>query len=189
LSYFHEALGLKISGIDYSPAGVTATQDNLARQGIKSEIIEGDYLSYTFSSKFDVIVSFGVVEHYTRPALIIEKCFEDLRKGGVCFCAVPNFESALYARLQRAVDNGVWERHVVLGLNELELLLRRAGFAEVSGSYFGSFGLGVVNISRFHGAEPLYFSSNLLLHLFFKGVLGRRESPLLAPYIIAWGLR
>jgi SAM-dependent methyltransferase len=185
--YFRENLGFDAWGIDYSPSGVEVAKHNIARHRTRAQVVEGNFLEYQFPLKFDVIVSFGVIEHYLNPMPVITKCLEDLREGGLCICAVPNIASTFYGGIQKSIDSDVWGKHVAYNMEDLISFFDRAGFVRIKGTYFGCFNLGVVNVSKFQKAAPFLHASNLILHLMLRSMVGTRESPLWSPYIFVWG--
>jgi len=187
--YFHKNLGLDVWGIDYSKRGVDVTRQNLEDQRISAVVVEGDFLQYEFPVRFDAVVSFGVIEHYKDPVPLIRKCHEDLKDGGICVCSIPNIASGFYGGLQRLIDRPVWEKHAPYNLEDLMKFFLDSGFDGIQGTYYGSFNLGVVNVSRFPAPEPFMFALNLVSHLLYRSVSGRRESRFWSPYIFVWGRR
>jgi 2-polyprenyl-3-methyl-5-hydroxy-6-metoxy-1,4-benzoquinol methylase len=84
-----ESNGYKVVGIDYSMKGIHAALE----YGVSSSIINGNILSLPFKdNSFDVILSWGVVEHFQDVADVLSALHEKwrvIRQGGVLFITVP----------------------------------------------------------------------------------------------------
>jgi SAM-dependent methyltransferase len=62
---------------------------------------EGDVRSFYPETLFDVVCSFGLIEHFREPSLILKHHDRLLRRGGLCIVVVPNFRwlPGLYHRI------------------------------------------------------------------------------------------
>lgn len=104
LAWCAGVLGAKVSGLDYSPVGFHTTQNLFADLGIAADIRMEDVFKTTFPDGiFDVVYSFGVIEHFDDPAHIVRKHLEMTRPGGWAVIAVPNY-GGFYGRIQRRID-------------------------------------------------------------------------------------
>jgi cyclopropane fatty-acyl-phospholipid synthase-like methyltransferase len=185
--YFEKNLGLHAYGIDYSTEGIESTKRRLARQGARAEVYAGDFMNYDFPLKFDVIVSFGVIEHYRDSARFLTRCSRCLVEGGLCICGIPNMASSFYGSMQRAIDHDVWSRHVPYVLNDLKRSFTGSGFSHVEGTYFGGFKIGVINFSKLGAFNGLMGPPDFVTHLLYRAISRSSESTLWAPYIFVWG--
>src|ERR1700730_3165409 len=72
LAFLSREFNLGVSGIEYTTDGAAATRRNLELLGVKNaDIREADFLTATPSPKYDVVVSFGFVEHFTDVEAVI----------------------------------------------------------------------------------------------------------------------
>ena len=66
LPYFAAEHGYEVTGLDYSTTGCEQARQILAAAGVEGRIVEGDLFSppEDLLEAFDVVVSFGLVEHF-----------------------------------------------------------------------------------------------------------------------------
>ncbi|MBN1254706.1 MAG: class I SAM-dependent methyltransferase [Deltaproteobacteria bacterium] len=120
LPYFAQEFGFEVYGIDYTEKGCELAERNLALAGVKGEIRCEDFfkaINY-WRGFFDVVVSFGVVEHFNHPVEIIRLMKNLLKRDGMSITVVPNTAGSLF-RLQRFIDKDVYEIHKVFSLKDL----------------------------------------------------------------------
>lgn len=104
LAWCARVLGGRVSGLDYSPVGFGTTQWLFAKLGIAADLRMEDVFKTTFPNEaFDVVYSFGVIEHFDDPTHIVRKHLELVRPGGWVVIAVPNY-GGVYGRIQRRID-------------------------------------------------------------------------------------
>jgi len=53
----------------------------------------------TLDSKVDVVTFFELIEHIDKTDILLQNCYNNLRRGGVLICSVPNLAS-IYARIE-----------------------------------------------------------------------------------------
>ncbi len=100
LVWFHEELGYQVSGCDTSPKGAQLTRDNLRLNGVDGAIYELDFMSEDLPRHaFDVVTSFGVIEHFQNPTPFIARHLELLKPGGILVLEVPNMAGRLNLQL------------------------------------------------------------------------------------------
>ncbi|MBT9150518.1 MAG: Ubiquinone biosynthesis O-methyltransferase [candidate division WS2 bacterium] len=108
LEYFFHRFGLEIYGVDYSEAGCKLAEELLRRTGAKGEIMCLDIFDPSFQEQFDqyfdIVCSFGFIEHFTDPLPIIDVHRKLLRRGGRMFITIPNFCSTSYYRKARRLS-------------------------------------------------------------------------------------
>jgi len=92
LIHFAKNYNYEVNGIDYTEKGYLLTKKNLQLSGIEGNIIKEDIFKYKITKKFDVVISFGFIEHFYENVnellLIHDKL---LKKGGKLFITFPNF--------------------------------------------------------------------------------------------------
>ena len=111
LAFAAKELKLVPSGIEYSKAGMAATMQNLKALGIKyGEIMTGDFFAIAPCPRFDVVMSFGFIEHFNDPGPVIDRHLQWLRPGGALVLGVPNFRG-IYAPVQRLLDKKILDVH------------------------------------------------------------------------------
>lgn len=120
LPYFGIQYGFQVSGVDYSPDGCEGARRTLAAAGVAGEVFQCDFRAPPKSllGSFDVVFSFGVIEHFIDTATALEACAAYLKPGGLLVTLVPNM-NGIPGLLQRLVDQGVFDIHVPLDRKDL----------------------------------------------------------------------
>jgi 2-polyprenyl-6-hydroxyphenyl methylase/3-demethylubiquinone-9 3-methyltransferase len=197
LPFLARETGSDVVGVDFSERGCRLAERNLAAMGVRGSIVRQDFFEFAQSHprSFDVILSFGLVEHFVDVALVIRSMVTLLRPGGVLFASVPNL-AGVYGPLQRAIDERVFRRHVVLTPDALTAHAREAGLTEVASGFVG----GTLRLSTLNFGHVNWLPA-LLSRVLARGLyeadsavaatlraLGRdRAYPSTAPYVYVSG--
>jgi 2-polyprenyl-3-methyl-5-hydroxy-6-metoxy-1,4-benzoquinol methylase len=149
LAYFTNTFGFQVSGIDYSARGCEDTQRSLINDGITSEIVCADFFDPPswMNGKYDVIVSFGVAEHFQDTQRCIKAFAKMLKPGGNMITVIPNMVG-LIGQIQKFIDRQVFDIHVQLNTNDLRNAHEAAGLEVLDCSYFLSTNFGVCNVEK-----------------------------------------
>jgi 2-polyprenyl-3-methyl-5-hydroxy-6-metoxy-1,4-benzoquinol methylase len=152
LPYFAKQFGFKVSGIDYSEVGCQQAEATLQREGVTGEIICADFYSppSSFIERFDIVVSFGVAEHFTDTSQCIAAFAKFLKTGGRMITIIPNM-TWIIGLLQRLLDKSVYDVHVPLNAIALRRANEQSQLDVLSCKYFMSTNFGVLNTSRLTG--------------------------------------
>lgn len=111
LAFAAQAKGLVPSGIEYSTPGLAATVRNFDAHGIVPDmLLEGDFFEIEPEPRFDVVMSFGFIEHFDEPCAVVERHVRWLRPGGVLVLGVPNFRG-VHGFLQRHLGPVTYAAH------------------------------------------------------------------------------
>lgn len=167
LSYFSKRFGYRISGIDYSEFGCEQTRKILVRDGCAGDIRFGDLFAppADMLGAFDVVCSFGVVEHFEDTAAVLSSIARFLKPGGILITTVPNLNGPT-GHLQKRFNKPVYDIHVVLNRESLLNQLRKSGLEPIAAGYFSSITFGV-NLIPMEGGRIPYRS---LKKYFLKGL-------------------
>ncbi|HEY4416947.1 MAG TPA: class I SAM-dependent methyltransferase [Verrucomicrobiae bacterium] len=79
---------------DYQTLGTDVSTEPLeyaAKMGVP--VVKGEFLTQTFTEKFDAVTFWAVMEHLSEPRLFLEKAASILKPGGHCFILTPNMNS------------------------------------------------------------------------------------------------
>lgn len=149
LVYFANEFGYNVVGLDYSDVGCKIAKENLRLNRVDGEVHCLDLFDAPGAElgTFDVIFSYGVIEHFDDPARVLEVKRSLLRPGGIALTIAPNMRG-LPGRLQRMWDREVFEMHRPLTPRDLHQAAQRAGLIPVVTKYFGTYFTSVVNWSR-----------------------------------------
>ena len=94
--------------------------------------------------KFDVVLSFGVVEHFSDLSQTLLEVKKYLKDGGTMFTLIPNMSGSI-GHLTRIFNKNIYAGHNPHDLNSLLDGHQKAGMEILSGSYLGSTGYGVLS--------------------------------------------
>ncbi len=149
MPYFAKEFRFKVYGIDYSEIGCQQTMQILSKEGVKGDIVCGDFFSPPewMIGEFDVMVSFGVLEHFEETEGCISAFSRFLKPEGVMITNIPNL-TGLIGLIQKMINRNVFDIHVPLSPeNILEAYQKNSLFA-VSCGYFLAANFGVVNFEN-----------------------------------------
>jgi 2-polyprenyl-3-methyl-5-hydroxy-6-metoxy-1,4-benzoquinol methylase len=82
---------LEISCIDFSEVGVAETRKLYETEGIRGEVYCEDFRYFSAEKDFDVVVSFGLIEHFEDYSAIIKDHLKIVKKGGSVIISIPNY--------------------------------------------------------------------------------------------------
>ena len=86
---FHNILNYQIIGIDYS--SLDKTVENMRINGIKEfELINANFFNLDTCKKYDIVASFGFIEHFDDPSSVLKKMTEHLNMNGYLVVGLPN---------------------------------------------------------------------------------------------------
>lgn len=153
LPYFAKVFGFRVYGIDYSEAGCQQAMQLLSNQGIKGEIVCADFFSPPESmiGEFDVVISFGVLEHFQDTKNCISAFSEYLKPKGIMITNIPNL-TGLVGLIQGLMNRNVFNIHVPLSLAKVVEAHQKGLLEQVSCNYFLSVNFGVVNFENLKGS-------------------------------------
>ena len=86
-----EKLGFNAYGIDISPKSLQKADILRRKNGLKEKFVLGDIRITPFKNEvFDVVVSYGVIEHFPNSRKALKDFYRILKPGGICFITTPN---------------------------------------------------------------------------------------------------
>ena len=148
------------------------------------DIIETDLFKYTPESKYDLVLSCGLIEHFNDTADIINRHIAFIRPGGTLFITLPNFK-ALNGWFQKNYDKENYDKHNIdcMDPDLLAKICRTEGLEVVQSRYFGRFSLWLEN------EQQKSFGTRMLKKVLWTGgkILTKLipfDSRQLSPYII-----
>jgi 2-polyprenyl-3-methyl-5-hydroxy-6-metoxy-1,4-benzoquinol methylase len=128
LSYFHKEFGYDVYGLDYSELGCKQTERILARDNVKGTIVQGDIFNppSELIGQFDVVCSFGVLEHFEDSTATVKAFSKFLKPGGTLITTVPYLKGAT-GLLQKIMNKPVYDIHVLMDREDLKGFIKNAG--------------------------------------------------------------
>lgn len=198
LMRFHELFGYEPYGIEYTQNGVELNRRLFQEHGIgPSQVIQGDFLSEDvrrpLEGRFDIVTSFGFIEHFSDVQTIVEKHLQLLKSGGLLVVEIPNIAGA-NDLLTRFFHREVLSLHNLNIMNETSFrsLFERPELKTRFCGYFGTFTFYLFNtkpgsMKRFvlSGCRRLQRLLNVGFYLLFRN--RGWEHPRFSPYLLFVG--
>ncbi|MCB9559555.1 MAG: methyltransferase domain-containing protein [Kofleriaceae bacterium] len=97
--------------LDFAPQRLAVTKQMFQANGAQVECVAGDLFEYRPTRPFDLVTHWGLLEHFERPAAVMEASARLLRPGGLVAFSMPNME-ALGAQLWRSRCPRNWATHI-----------------------------------------------------------------------------
>lgn len=137
------------SVIDFSPAGCELARRRAKREGVILNIYQADVFAppHELLGHFDLVISHGVVEHFTDLASVMSAKKRLLKDGGKAFTLIPNFSSRIYAYLCKRWSKTVYEDHVPHDMHSFLLGHEHAGLRPLEYGYLGAIEFGMLSMA------------------------------------------
>lgn len=104
LAWVASALKAEVTGLDYSEPGITKCRALFNALSLKANLFHDDFFDHHLPlASFDVVASFGVIEHFDDARPAVQRHLDLVRPGGVALIAIPNY-GGIYGELQRWFD-------------------------------------------------------------------------------------
>jgi SAM-dependent methyltransferase len=88
--YFNQVFGWEVAGIELSEPGLVRSKLWLEANGVKARLYAGDIFKVEPDCQYDVVGSFGLVEHFDDPLPCYRAMMRWIRPGGAMILTVPN---------------------------------------------------------------------------------------------------
>jgi 2-polyprenyl-3-methyl-5-hydroxy-6-metoxy-1,4-benzoquinol methylase len=147
LPYFAKEFGARVAGLDYSAIGAAQADATLHRAGVDGEVRCADLFDppADWRNAFDVVVWFGVAEHFNDATGAIRAASAFLKPGGLLITEIPNMVGAI-GLLQRWFNKPVYDIHVPHSRESLSRHHEQAGLDVVFAEYILPTDFGVVEM-------------------------------------------
>ena len=122
LAYLAREHDLRATGLEYVSKQAAAVRAAFP----EVEVIEGDLFCDDWrdgSRQWDIVCSFGLVEHWADPRAAIKRQLRFVAPGGCCIIAIPN-HSGPYGAIMKWIDPDMYSRHSGISCSQLELSFR-----------------------------------------------------------------
>lgn len=147
LPYFANEFNATVAGLDYSAVGAAQARARLRRSGVEGEVRCADLFEppTDWRTSFDVVVWFGVAEHFDDATSAIRAAAEFLKPGGLLITEIPNMVGCV-GLLQRWFNKPVYDIHVPHSREGLSGHHAAAGLEVIYAEYIVPTDFGVVEI-------------------------------------------
>jgi L-malate glycosyltransferase len=103
--------GLCLNGIDTTPKVANLLEYFSSKNFCVDSFINGDVFKYEPRRQFDVVCSFGFLEHFKNWQEVILLHLKFVKKGGLIFITVPNFRGFFQKHFHSFFDRENLNRH------------------------------------------------------------------------------
>lgn len=87
----HRRIPFTPSGVDFSPQAFLYKETMREVAGVDATLHQADVRSFIPNELFDVVMSFGLIEHFSDPQDILDHHYRICRQGGLVVVSIPNF--------------------------------------------------------------------------------------------------
>jgi SAM-dependent methyltransferase len=130
----------RVVGLDYEMLAVDLTLANMGGAGAHGSVLCRDAFDTTANTdlfeRFDLVYSFGLLEHFDDVVQRIRAVVRYLRPGGILMTMVPNLQGLNWL-LQRYGDRRILETHVVYTVADLRHRHEEAALDTLTAGYAG----------------------------------------------------
>lgn len=187
LLYFAKEFGYRVGGIDWGP-GLPRLRGLLEGEGAEVvDLIQADFLQFRNTSRYDVVASFGFVEHFSDSADAVRKQLSLVNDGGFGVVEIPNL-AGLMGALRAVADPQDFSRHNLELMNphSLRLIFQECGFRILFCDYFRTVDFWLGRTMRSQALAITIWPVVKALELLHLDNVPNRE---LSPYVVCVGRR
>lgn len=110
--------GYKLNGIDTTPGVKEDLVDYFKKKNFRiGEFIHGDVFDIKSVKQYDIVCSFGFIEHFTYWEKVIAIHMSLVKQGGIVIITVPNFSGFIQNIFHRIFDKINLSRHNIKAMN------------------------------------------------------------------------
>ena len=137
----------EIYGLDYLEEACIRLSDKAKQVEVDIVVCCADMFSppTCLLNKFDFVMSFGVVEHFTDLAGTLKAISKFARDGALIFTLIPNNKKTIYGWLMRHWNREVYNAHVLYDINEFKEAHADAGLEIIFCDYLVSSNFSVLS--------------------------------------------
>lgn len=164
LPYFAKEFGFRVCGLDYSPVGCEMARRVLEASNVEAEIVQADLFSppTRLQDTFDVVVSFGLVEHFDDTSACVSALSRFVKPGGMLITSIPNMVG-WNGFLQKVFNRPVYDIHQLIDRGLLKDAHALAGLDVLECDYLLFTNFGVVNLAGISTRTPIGFTKKACL--------------------------
>jgi SAM-dependent methyltransferase len=172
LYYFAREFGYRVFGVDFVPQAA-AMPGWLAELGVPAQVVVEDFFRFRPGRRYDVVASFGFVEHFPNWQEVLDRHLELLNSGGTLIIEFPNFRHGQYW-LRRLLNPALLDGHCLevmkpdlwaQALRQRRLEVLYAGYYQTFRFWGRPAGRGLIKVGRKVLMEMVRFAQRVVLFL------------------------
>lgn len=139
LVYFNKNFGYQVNGIDFADND-QVFHETMRKNGIDDyKFTKGDFFEFNPPTKYDLVASFGFIEHFDNIADIVKRHVNLVKPGGYLILTVPNFRFLQYLYHYKYDKNNLDIHNLdAMKIGSLKKILRKFQMTKVYAGYFGN---------------------------------------------------
>ncbi len=152
--------GLEVNGIDFSNRILSDLLPFYKNQGFKvGTFLEGDFFNMNVEKTFDLVCSFGFIEHFENWKEVMDLHLKLIAPGGYLLITTPNFRGKWQMLIHKYLDKTNYKRHFIPSMQPdlWKVHVEQNGFTVVKHGFFEKFDFWVEE------EPPLYFKPIIVL--------------------------
>jgi len=134
--------GYVLNGIDLTPEVSKSLISWFRSNNYKiGEFFQIDFLKDKIENAFEIVTSYGFIEHFTNWEDVITKHANLVKNDGYLIMSTPNFRGVIQRFLHSNFDRVNYSKHVIASMNpkKWKEILMKQGFEIIFSGYFGGF--------------------------------------------------
>lgn len=138
LTYLCKRFGYIANGIDATPFTLTRLRNFLEDCDVTiGNLYQEDFLNFQIKQTFDVVCSFGFIEHFYNFEEVITKHIQLVNRAGILIMSCPNFRG-IQRILHSLFDQDNLKRHVLeaMNLDKWRNILEQNGMTVLHQGYY-----------------------------------------------------
>jgi cyclopropane fatty-acyl-phospholipid synthase-like methyltransferase len=146
LCWLTKKFGYQAFGIDYSEQ-IDKTYELFRSQGMsRPTLFKEDFFNWNPVRTFDIVCSFGFIEHFSNPSEILKKHCDILSPGGLLIVTLPHFAHGQYF-FHRLIDNDNLKKHNldIMKLHAIRTAMSSLPVEIIHLDYYKTFGFWTEN--------------------------------------------
>ena len=135
-------MGYEVNGIDLTPRLEKDLPNWMRAQGYRTgEFFRADVFTHPFAKQYDVVCSFGLIEHFVRWPELVERHARLVRAGGWLVLSTPNFRGTFQRWMHQWLDAANLAEHNLDAMQPQRWaeLVQPLGFTPVMCGHIGPF--------------------------------------------------
>lgn len=183
LTWVANVLQANALGLDYSDAGIFQCRRLFEALNLDIDLYHEDFFNHTLELEtFDVVTSFGLIEHFDDPVPVVRQHLDLVKPGGVAIITVPNY-GGVYGSIQSWCDSPNLELHNldIMTTSAMRALVDSSEVESVRAYRFGSVNPWVLNLGN---KLPKFLVTMLNLGINAIGLIQPMNIGAIAPMLV-----
>jgi len=148
--------GAVVTALDYSEVGMSKTQQIFDINGCEVKTIVSDFFEWEPDRHYDIVVHWGVLEHFTDPLPFLARCSKLLSFSSKMVFSMPNM-SAWGAYFWKKWSSADYSRHIYHSYEEIKTACAKTDL-EIKHAFYFDFPLLQITKWEKAGLGPLLVS-------------------------------